>query len=43
MSDHDKDHVRLHRLLKRDLGPAVTKTERGTWVTTSSLDRKSVV
>ena len=37
MSDHDKDHVRLHRLLKRDLGPAVTKTERGTWVTTSSL------
>lgn len=33
----DKAHVRLHRLLKRDLGLAVSKTGRGTWTTTSSL------
>lgn len=30
-------HKRLHRLLKRDLAPAVSKTGRGTWTTTSSL------
>lgn len=28
---------RLHRLLKHDLGRAVTRTERGTWTTTSGL------
>lgn len=27
----------MHRLLKRDLGAQVSRTERGSWVTTSSL------
>lgn len=33
----DEAGKRLHRLLKRDLGPVVKKTKRGTWTTTSSL------
>ena len=37
MTDDGKAHVRLHRLLKQDLGVAVSKTGRGTWTTTSSL------
>ncbi len=32
-----ESHGRLDRLLKRDLGPAVSATGRGTWVTSSSL------
>jgi len=28
---------RLHRLLKHDLGKAVSRTKRGTWTTTSNL------
>jgi hypothetical protein len=37
VTDDDKSQARLHRLLKRDLGEAVSKTGRGTWTTTSSL------
>lgn len=36
-AEDSKAHVRLHRLLKRDLGAAIAKNERGTWTTTSSL------
>jgi hypothetical protein len=31
------ERKRLHRMLKRDLGPAVRSTGRGTWATTSGL------
>lgn len=37
MTEESKLHLRLHRLLKRDLGKQVMKTERETWATTSSL------
>ena len=37
MTVDDKTRRRLHRLLKQDLGTAVTKSAWGTWMTTSSL------
>lgn len=37
MAEKADPRKRLHRLLKRDLGTAVTKTDRGTWTTTSNL------
>ena len=33
----EEGRKRLHRMLKRDLGPVVKRTKRGTWTTTSSL------
>ena len=37
MADPEKAKARLHRLLKKEFGSAVSATGRGTWVTTSSL------
>src|SRR4051812_44546352 len=37
MTNRTPSDKRLHRLLKQDLGAAVSRTEWGTWTTTSNL------